>query len=119
MIERDGSCISLWQQTSQPYKETNSAKYHYFDVAIAGGGITGITTALLLQQAGKNCIVFEARNLCYGTTGGTTAHLNTLLDNPYNVIIKNFGEDNAKLVADASKQAIELIKSNIQKYKIE
>jgi len=119
MISRDGACISLWQQTSDMYKETNTPIYHYFDVAIAGGGITGITTALFLQKAGKNCIVFEAKNLCFGTTGGTTAHLNTLLDNPYSVIIKNFGEDNAKLVARATRQAIDLVKSNIGEYKID
>jgi glycine/D-amino acid oxidase-like deaminating enzyme/nitrite reductase/ring-hydroxylating ferredoxin subunit len=119
MIERDGSCISLWQQTSQPYRQTNAAQNNYFDVAIAGGGITGITTALLLQQTGKKCIVFEAHNLCYGTTGGTTAHLNTLLDNPYSVIIKKFGEDNAKLVANATKDAIASIKENISQYKID
>jgi ribulose 1,5-bisphosphate synthetase/thiazole synthase len=87
MISRDGACISLWQQTSDIYKETNTPVYHYFDVAIAGGGITGINTALLLQKSGKKCIVFEAKNLCFGTTGGTTAHLNTLLDNPYTSII--------------------------------
>jgi glycine/D-amino acid oxidase-like deaminating enzyme/nitrite reductase/ring-hydroxylating ferredoxin subunit len=119
MIRRDGSCISLWQQTSDVYKETNAPKYHYFDVAIAGGGITGITTALLLQRSGKNCIVFEAKNLCFGTTGGTTAHLNTLLDNPYTSIIKKFGEDNAKLVAKATKEAIQLVRSNIDEYKID
>jgi len=101
------------------YKETNTPIYHYLDVAIAGGGITGITAALFLQKAGKNCIVFEAKNLCFGTTGGTTAHLNTLLDNPYSIIIKNFGEDNAKLVARATRQAIDLVKSNIGEYKID
>src|SRR5690349_10794357 len=118
MIKRDGACVSLWQQTSDVYKTKNNLHHHYFDVAIAGGGITGITTALLLQQAGKSCIVFESQNLCFGTTGGTTAHLNTLLDNPYTSIIKNFGENNAKLVAKAAKQAIALVKSNISEYKI-
>jgi len=90
-----------------------------YDVAIAGGGITGITTALLLQKAGKSCIVFESYNLCFGTTGGTTAHLNTLLDSPYTTISKNFGKENAKLIADASKEAIALIKSHIQQYEID
>ena len=71
MIGRDGACIGLWQQTSNAYKETNTPAHHYFDVAITEGGITGITTALLLQKAGKNCIVFEAQNLCFGTTGCT------------------------------------------------
>src|ERR1700710_2065707 len=99
MIQRDGACESLWQASAEDYISKNAPDKKLYDVAIAGGGITGITTALLLQKAGKSCIVFEAYNLCFGTTGGTTAHLNTLLDNPYTTISKNFGKDNAKLVA--------------------
>lgn len=118
MINRDGACISLWQDSAEIFTPTNKSVKNNYDVAIAGGGITGITTALLLQKAGKNCIIFESYNLCFGTTGGTTAHLNTLLDNPYNTIIKNFGKENAQLVANASKEAIQLVKSHIEEYKI-
>ena len=48
-----------------------------------------------------NCLVLEAHNLCYGTTGGTTAHINTLIDVPYSTIEKKFSKENAKLVADS------------------
>jgi len=72
-----------------------------------------------LQKAGKNCIVFEAYNLCFGTTGGSTAHLNTLLDSPYTTLIKNFGKENAALVARATEQAIQLVKQHINEYKID
>ena len=118
MMKRDGAAVSLWQNTVEEFVSRNPPAKKSYDVAIAGGGITGITTAVLLQKAGKNCIVFESYNLCFGTTGGTTAHLNTLLDSPYTLISKNFGKENAKLVADASKEAIELIKSHIKEYKI-
>src|SRR6478736_4744022 len=119
MINRDGACISLWQQHAKEFTSKNQASAAYYDVAIAGGGITGITTALLLQKAGKKCIVFEAYNLCFGTTGGTTAHLNTLLDSPYTTLIKNFGKNNAKLDAQSTKEAIALIRSNIKTYNID
>lgn len=120
MINRDGACASLWQQHASEFVSSSSdSEQLSFDVAIAGGGITGITTALLLQQAGKRCIVFEAYNLCFGTTGGTTAHLNTLLDSPYTTIISNFGKDNARLVADATKQAIALVKEHVATYGID
>jgi glycine/D-amino acid oxidase-like deaminating enzyme/nitrite reductase/ring-hydroxylating ferredoxin subunit len=119
MIERDGAKISLWQNTANEFISKNIPGKEFYDVAIAGGGITGITTALLLQNAGKKCIVFESYNLCFGTTGGTTAHLNTLLDSPYTTISKNFGKENAKLVADACKEAIELVKTHIKEYKID
>lgn len=120
MIKRDGACISLWQDSVQPYspagKPSRSAVY---DVIIAGGGITGISTALLLQKEGKNCLVLEANNLCFGTTGGTTAHLNTLLDTPYTTISKNFNKETAKLVAQSTKEAIALIRHNITSYQID
>jgi glycine/D-amino acid oxidase-like deaminating enzyme/nitrite reductase/ring-hydroxylating ferredoxin subunit len=88
-------------------------------VVIVGGGITGISTAFHLQNAGRKCIVIEANNLCFGTTSGTTAHLNTLLDVPYTRILKNFGKENAELVAKATTEAIDLIKTNISNYQID
>ena len=90
MIPRDGNCKSLWQDTAEAYQTVNRADAELYDVIIAGGGITGISTALQLQKAGKKCLVLEANNLCFGTTGGTTAHLNTLLDTTYNRIISFF-----------------------------
>ena len=119
-MKRDGALESLWQDGIESYQTKNTiSTSQVYDVIIAGGGITGISVALQLQKAGKNCIVFEAYNLCFGTTGGTTAHLNTLLDNPYTTIIKNFGKENAQLVAQSAKDAIELVKSNIREYNID
>lgn len=120
MINRDGTCTSLWQDTVTHYQSVNKHEKHtVYDVIIVGGGITGISTALLLQEAGKKCIVLEANNLCFGTTGGTTAHLNTLLDTPYTTISKNFSKEKAKLVAQSVQEAIELIRYNITTHKID
>lgn len=119
MIPRDGNCKSLWQDTAEAYQTVNRADAELYDVIIAGGGITGISTALQLQKAGKKCLVLEANNLCFGTTGGTTAHLNTLLDTTYNRIDNNFGKENAKLVAQSVTEAIELIQRNIKEYAID
>jgi glycine/D-amino acid oxidase-like deaminating enzyme/nitrite reductase/ring-hydroxylating ferredoxin subunit len=120
MIKRDGACVSPWQDCVEPYKPANRpAKNHIYDVIIAGGGITGISTAFLLQQAGKSCLVLEANNLCFGTTGGTTAHLNTLLDTPYNKISSNFSGEKAKLVASCVREAIDFIRNNIQTLEID
>src|SRR5207244_6826538 len=89
-----------------------------YDIAIIGGGITGITTALLLQKAGKQCIVIEKENLCYGTTGGSTAHLNTIVETMPNTLIKDRGKEKATLVTQSLRDAIALIKSNVELYNI-
>ncbi len=120
MITRDGANISLWQKTVDPYQPLHTTPLQRnFDIVIIGGGITGVSTALQLQKAGKSCLLLEANNLCFGTTGGTTAHLNTLLDSSYNDISSNFGKEKAKLVADSVKEAINLVRKNIADYNID
>jgi glycine/D-amino acid oxidase-like deaminating enzyme/nitrite reductase/ring-hydroxylating ferredoxin subunit len=120
MINRDGINASLWQKTALAYQPTNKpATNIIYDVIIVGGGITGVATALRLQESGLKCIILEAKNLCFGTTGGTTAHINTLPDNPYTMIAANFGKENARMVANATKDAVALIENNIRQYAID
>lgn len=117
MIARDSKTESVWQPDTGPFVSRDSTET-LFDVAIIGAGMTGINAGLQLQKAGKKCVILEAHNIGYGTTGGTTAHLNTLLDTPYTDIIKNFGLEQAKLVAASAKKAISMIESNIQEHGI-
>lgn len=119
MTARDGILPSLWQTTTPGLTIKDSPSTDGFDVVIAGAGITGITLALLLQKAGKKCVVVEAQNIGFGTTGGTTAHLNTLLDVPYTTLIRNFGKENAAKVADATKSAIDLFRQHVNEYAID
>lgn len=49
-----------------------------YDVVVAGGGITGILTGLLLARAGRRVAVLEARQVGDGTTGHTTAKVSLL-----------------------------------------
>jgi glycine/D-amino acid oxidase-like deaminating enzyme/nitrite reductase/ring-hydroxylating ferredoxin subunit len=118
-MRRDGANISLWQNTAPGFTPSSQITNKTFDVLIAGGGITGVTTALLLQKQGKKCLIAEANNLCFGTTGGTTAHINTFFDTAYDQITNDFGEHNAQLVAKATKQAIRLYQQHIEEYKID
>ena len=91
MIKRDGNNLSLWQNTVEEYQSADTIDSSIlYDVIIVGAGITGITTALLLQKAGLKCLVIEAHTLCFGTTGGTTAHINTLLDVPFSKMEKKY-----------------------------
>jgi len=119
MIKRDGSTISVWQESADEYLSTNKIDLtKMYDVVIVGGGITGISTAYHLQRTGMSCLLLEAHELCFGTTGGTTAHINTLMDVPYSTIEKNFSKETSRLVADSVKEAINAIQDTISKHNI-
>jgi len=64
MISRDGALTSLWQATTSRPKESLTgnriaAADKFFDVVIVGEGITGVSTAILLQQAGFKCAILD------------------------------------------------------------
>ncbi|MGV3636487.1 MAG: FAD-dependent oxidoreductase [Flavobacteriales bacterium] len=107
-MQRDGRTISPWQ-VSRPGSPTSPMPTQV-DVAIVGGGVTGVSTALSLQQQGLTCVLLEAHSIGFGTTGGTSAHINTILDLPYDRMIDKFGLDNAKLVAQGVRNAGERIR---------
>ena len=91
-MKRDGACKSIWQETVAEFIPVNKEFVDQtFDVLIVGGGITGITTGLLLQQAGKSVMIAESYSLCFGTTGGTTAHINSFFDTSYDQVEQDFG----------------------------
>src|SRR6187549_422009 len=120
MLKRDGCNISLWQESVNEYLPTNKIDLDkIYDVVIVGGGITGISAAYHLQKAGMNCLLLEAHELCFGTTGGTTAHINTLLDVPYSTIEKKFSKEKSKLVAESVTEAVNTIRETIKKHNID
>lgn len=118
-MKRDGNNLSLWQDTTTHDPVKSSKPIRRYNVIIIGAGITGLTTALMLQSAGKQCLIIEATAVGFGTTSGTSAHLNTVLDTPYTDIIKDFGMDAAILTATAAKEALQIIENFVSQYNID
>jgi len=89
------------------------------DIAIVGGGITGITTAYLLTQQGKKVTLIEAGNILTGTTGHTTAKVTAQHGLIYHQLIQQHGVDQAKLYYEANREAIDYIKELVEKHSID
>jgi glycine/D-amino acid oxidase-like deaminating enzyme/nitrite reductase/ring-hydroxylating ferredoxin subunit len=114
---RDGQQAAPWQNV-QLNPVAAPVPEEVFDCLIVGSGITGLSTALLLQQVGKKCLIVEAEVLGFGTTGGTSAHINTFADTTYTEAQSAFGKEGAQLFADAVNEGFGLIKENIKSIKI-
>jgi len=89
------------------------------DVAIIGGGITGLTAARLLKDAGRKVAVVEMSRILSGETGNTTAHLTEALDARFKTVTSDFGLEGATLAAAGSREAIRFIESLVKKEGIE
>ena len=89
------------------------------DVAVIGGGITGLTVAVLLKRLGKTVVLIESRRIAEGVTGHTTAKVTSQHKLTYDTLIKDHGEEKAQLYAEANEAAIDRIESFVQEKDID
>ena len=76
------------------------------DVVVIGAGLTGITTAYLLKQAGCRVALLERRKVGGTDTGCTSAHLTVVLDQDLPSLVSSFGRDHARAAWDAGFAAL-------------
>jgi len=110
---------SLWIDTLPGARFPQLAKDVSVDVAIVGGGITGLTAATLLKRAGLSVAVIEGERVAEGVSGHTTAHLTEAFDRSYADLIADFGEDGARLAAESGRAALLRIAAFVREERIE
>jgi glycine/D-amino acid oxidase-like deaminating enzyme/nitrite reductase/ring-hydroxylating ferredoxin subunit len=99
---------SIWQATV-PRGEPEKGVAASADVVVVGGGITGLTAALLLQQAGVDVVLVERRGLATGTTGNTTAKVSALQSTNYSAITERHGAATARAYAAANVAGVAMV----------
>lgn len=75
-----------------------------FDVVVVGGGLTGLTTALLLARAGRRVAVVEARRLGAVTTGNTTGKVTLLQGTKLARIARRHGTEALRGYVEANRE---------------
>lgn len=79
------------------------------DVAVVGGGLAGLTTALLLKRAGVRVAVLEADRVGAGVSGNNTAKVTALQATVYSRIAGLHGTAAATDYAQASAAGVDLV----------
>ena len=98
---------SVWTQTENRPKFPPLEGDLNTDVLIIGGGIAGLLCAHRLRQAGADCVLLEARELCGGATGNTTAKITIQHGLIYDRLLRTFGAEKARLYLKANLAALE------------
>lgn len=119
MKSETGESLSVWMATADvPAGKTLEGEAEA-DVCIVGAGIAGLSVAYFLAKAGKKVVVLDDGPIASGQTRRTTAHLANALDDRYYEIIRERGEEAAKLAADSHTAAIDAIERIVKEEEID
>ena len=96
---------SIWERNGSGVKFDALEDNKSTDVLIVGGGIAGLLCARQLKNAGVDCMLAEATEICGGITKNTTAKITLQHGLLYDKLIRRFGEDKARLYLQAQVDA--------------
>ncbi|HET7675389.1 MAG TPA: FAD-dependent oxidoreductase, partial [Gammaproteobacteria bacterium] len=110
---------SLWHGISPPADFPALTQDIDADVVVIGGGITGVTVAERLRDAGKQVVLLEAGRIGGSTTGGSTGNLYATIDEHLFRLREKWNPETVRAVVESRQSALALIASLLEQYRIE
>lgn len=97
---------TIWEDVQFPPRERLIGR-DVADCTVIGAGMAGLMVAWELQQRGFGVVVLEASRICSGATMRTTAKITAQHGLIYDKLIRQQGEDIAKLYYESNIRAID------------
>ncbi|MFD2741498.1 NAD(P)/FAD-dependent oxidoreductase [Sulfitobacter aestuarii] len=111
---------SVWSATShEPPECPPFTGNQETDVAIIGGGFTGLTAALHLAKSGVCVTLLEAETPGWGASGRNGGQLNPGLKEDPDKVEQHFGPAYGKRAVETSGKAVDLVASLIAEHEID
>jgi gamma-glutamylputrescine oxidase len=89
------------------------------DVIVVGGGISGLSAAQKLAEAGQKVILLECSFCGGGASGKSSGFITPDSENQLVDLIENYGQKEGKRIREFSLGGVEQIRNNIKKYSID
>lgn len=107
---------SLWNSYADICDHSKLENDVVTDVAVIGGGITGLTAGRLLAQKGAEVAILESRRAGSGTTSHSTGNLYYTIDNILSSLESTYDLSTIKAVAESRIQGMQQIESWVDEY---
>jgi gamma-glutamylputrescine oxidase len=89
------------------------------DVAVVGGGFSGVNTALELAERGRDVVLLEAHRISWGASGRNGGQIIGGIGHDPERFVKAIGEDGVRTIYQMGLEAREVIRERIDTYAID
>jgi glycine/D-amino acid oxidase-like deaminating enzyme len=111
---------SYWHDTAPEFSGTATGPVEGdFDVAVIGGGFTGLAAARQLAKSGARVAVLEANHIGWGASGRNGGHLNNGLAHSFVAAKSELGVERATALYRAFDNSIDTIERIVTEEKID
>ncbi len=100
------SLKSVWRHFAEIREYPTLLKDITVEVAVIGGGITGVTAGKLLAESGISTAVLESHTVGSGTTSHSTGNLYFTVDGHLSALESKYDIDTVKIVAESRWEAL-------------
>jgi glycine/D-amino acid oxidase-like deaminating enzyme/Rieske Fe-S protein len=95
---------SIWLDNREAFASDPFEPGGTYDTVVAGAGLTGLVTALLLARSGQNVLVLEARFPGAVTTGNTTAKVTLLQGTFLSQLARQYSQKQVQAYVDGNRE---------------
>lgn len=109
----------FWYTKNKQRSHKNLSKNMNADSVVVGGGLAGLTCAQQLSKAGQKVVLLEKDFCGAGASGKSSGFITPDSELEVQDLIDNFGQQAAKILWQFAQSGCQIIKDNIETYKIE
>lgn len=111
--------VPYWQETSAQFTGAAEGPLEgEVDVAVIGGGFTGLSAALALGQRGANVVVLEAGRVAAGASGRNGGHVNNGTAVDFGGLAARLGLGPARALYHAYDAAVDTVERLVRDHQI-